>query len=67
MGVAHAVNTDNLPHRPDIAELGNVLQQLAALGDHLWLEDILVLARKRLRTVRESLVDEASRASKDEP
>ena len=52
---ARAVNPELIPpRRPNIAELGNGLQELAALGDHEWLEDLLVVVRKRLRTVRAS-------------
>jgi len=62
MRPARAVNPAPLPpRRPNIAALGNDLQQLAALGDHDWIEDLHVVVRKRLRTVRASVADSAGR------
>lgn len=67
MSRAHNAVSHSPAPRSDLAELGNILQKLAALGDREWIEDVLVLARKRLATVRHSLADAADPDTKREP
>lgn len=44
-------------------ELREVLERLAALGDHEWLEDLAAFARKRLRTVEQIAHEHARKSS----